>query len=160
MYQQSFNAISIYHVFHFIAIVMAKLSKILSCRTIMCWSISKNAIYCTSFFLKAEFASAFVLLIFENIFIKFIYIISTNTHTFIQAMRQKARAAAANAAYFKFRAFSFEFIVDTDCMNKVYYLLQLQQGAANWEHSSAGRALALQARGHRFEPCCSHHTAR
>ncbi len=25
------------------------------------------------------------------------------------------------------------------------------------EHSSAGRALALQARGHRFEPCCSHH---
>ena len=27
----------------------------------------------------------------------------------------------------------------------------------SWEHSSAGRALALQARGHRFEPCCSHH---
>ena len=26
-----------------------------------------------------------------------------------------------------------------------------------WEHSSVGRALALQARGHRFEPCCSHH---
>ena len=26
-----------------------------------------------------------------------------------------------------------------------------------WEYSSAGRALALQARGHRFEPCCSHH---
>ena len=25
-----------------------------------------------------------------------------------------------------------------------------------WEYSSAGRALALQARGHRFEPCCSH----
>ena len=25
------------------------------------------------------------------------------------------------------------------------------------EHSSAGRALALQAKGHRFEPCCSHH---
>ena len=25
------------------------------------------------------------------------------------------------------------------------------------EHSSAGRALALQARGHRFEPCYSHH---
>ena len=28
--------------------------------------------------------------------------------------------------------------------------------AAKREHSSAGRALALQARGHRFEPCCSH----
>ena len=27
-----------------------------------------------------------------------------------------------------------------------------------WEHSSAGRAHALQAWGHRFEPCCSHHT--
>ena len=25
------------------------------------------------------------------------------------------------------------------------------------EHSSAGRAHALQAWGHRFEPCCSHH---
>ena len=25
------------------------------------------------------------------------------------------------------------------------------------EHSSAGRASALQAGGHRFEPCCSHH---
>ena len=24
-----------------------------------------------------------------------------------------------------------------------------------WEHSSAGRASALQAEGHRFEPCCS-----
>ena len=29
-----------------------------------------------------------------------------------------------------------------------------------WEHSSAGRASALQAEGHRFEPYCSHHTAR
>ncbi len=27
----------------------------------------------------------------------------------------------------------------------------------NWEHSSAGRASALQAEGHRFEPYCSHH---
>ena len=26
-----------------------------------------------------------------------------------------------------------------------------------WEHSSAGRASALQAEGHRFEPCCAHH---
>ena len=26
------------------------------------------------------------------------------------------------------------------------------------EHSSAGRAHALQAWGHRFEPCCSHHS--
>ena len=29
-----------------------------------------------------------------------------------------------------------------------------------WEHSSAGRASALQAEGHRFEPCCSHHSHR
>ena len=26
-----------------------------------------------------------------------------------------------------------------------------------WEHSSAGRASALQAEGHRFDPYCSHH---
>ena len=26
-----------------------------------------------------------------------------------------------------------------------------------WDHSSAGRASALQAEGHRFEPYCSHH---
>ena len=26
-----------------------------------------------------------------------------------------------------------------------------------WEHSSAGRASALQAGGHRFEPCSAHH---
>ena len=33
-----------------------------------------------------------------------------------------------------------------------------QKTAANkWEHSSAGRAAALQAEGHRFEPYCSHH---
>ena len=32
--------------------------------------------------------------------------------------------------------------------------------ATTWEHSSAGRASALQAEGHRFEPCCSHHVAR
>ena len=30
--------------------------------------------------------------------------------------------------------------------------------ASEWEHSSAGRASALQAEGHRFEPYCSHHS--
>ena len=29
-----------------------------------------------------------------------------------------------------------------------------------WEHSSVGRASALQAEGHRFEPCCSHQPER
>ncbi len=29
--------------------------------------------------------------------------------------------------------------------------------ATLWELSSAGRASALQAEGHRFEPCSSHH---
>ena len=28
---------------------------------------------------------------------------------------------------------------------------------STWGFSSAGRAPALQAGGHRFEPCCSHH---
>ena len=32
-----------------------------------------------------------------------------------------------------------------------------RQGTKSWEHSSAGRASALQAEGHRFEPYCSHH---
>ena len=27
-----------------------------------------------------------------------------------------------------------------------------------WAHSSAGRASALQAEGHRFDPCCAHHS--
>ncbi len=30
-------------------------------------------------------------------------------------------------------------------------------GVGKWEFSSAGRASALQAEGHRFEPCNSHH---
>ena len=33
-------------------------------------------------------------------------------------------------------------------------------GSAKRAHSSAGRASALQAEGHRFEPCCSHHAVR
>ena len=33
----------------------------------------------------------------------------------------------------------------------------LSDQRSSWEHSSAGRASALQAEGHRFEPCCSHH---
>ena len=32
--------------------------------------------------------------------------------------------------------------------------------AKRWKHSSAGRASALQAEGHRFEPCCFHHRRR
>ena len=32
-----------------------------------------------------------------------------------------------------------------------------QERGRTGEHSSAGRAHALQAWGHRFEPCCSHH---
>ena len=37
-------------------------------------------------------------------------------------------------------------------INLVYYM-----SIHGWEHSSVGRASALQAGGHRFEPCCSHH---
>ncbi len=33
----------------------------------------------------------------------------------------------------------------------------VQGGALMWAHSSAGRASALQAEGHRFEPYCAHH---
>ena len=34
--------------------------------------------------------------------------------------------------------------------------LHIKEGN-KWAHSSVGRAPALQAGGHRFEPCCSHH---
>ena len=33
----------------------------------------------------------------------------------------------------------------------------MTQNTDEWELSSAGRASALQAEGHRFEPCSSHH---
>ena len=40
-----------------------------------------------------------------------------------------------------------------DCLN----LMMIQNaGEIIWEYSSAGRASALQAEGHRFEPYCSH----
>ena len=37
------------------------------------------------------------------------------------------------------------------------YCILLNVASNIWEYSSAGRAPALQAGGHRFEPCCSHH---
>ena len=37
------------------------------------------------------------------------------------------------------------------------YFSRQKTVANKWEHSSAGRASALQAEGHRFEPYCSHH---
>ena len=43
----------------------------------------------------------------------------------------------------------------------VSYIIVLVAGMAKaneWAHSSAGRASALQAEGHRFEPCCAHHS--
>ena len=38
----------------------------------------------------------------------------------------------------------------------IYYNKLHVKNVTFWEHSSAGRALALQARGHWFEPNCSH----
>ena len=37
-----------------------------------------------------------------------------------------------------------------------YYITRRRDRGDGREHSSAGRASALQAEGHRFEPCCSH----
>ena len=36
-------------------------------------------------------------------------------------------------------------------------LLLLRKSTYRWAHSSAGRASALQAGGHRFDPYCAHH---
>ena len=45
-------------------------------------------------------------------------------------------------------------------MEILYYNIRAANAAHKeaGEHSSAGRASALQAEGHRFEPCCSHQT--
>ena len=39
----------------------------------------------------------------------------------------------------------------------ISHVAEVSNTKARREHSSAGRASALQAGGHRFEPCCSHH---
>ena len=40
----------------------------------------------------------------------------------------------------------------------MWYNIQVaERSRRQWEHSSVGRASALQAEGHRFEPYCSHH---
>ena len=40
------------------------------------------------------------------------------------------------------------------------YINQVAGNNDAWDHSSAGRAPALQAGGHRFEPCWSHFRER
>ena len=42
-------------------------------------------------------------------------------------------------------------------VNRIISLYNITCRQKAREHSSAGRASALQAEGHRFEPCCSHH---
>ena len=44
------------------------------------------------------------------------------------------------------------------CFGSIYKSRETRQKSAayNWDLSSAGRASALQAGGHRFEPCRSH----
>ena len=46
-----------------------------------------------------------------------------------------------------------------DKCDSLWYNLKVvaTRTTVKWEHSSAGRASALQAEGHRFEPYCSHH---
>ena len=39
----------------------------------------------------------------------------------------------------------------------LFYFFRERRRIEFWDLSSAGRASALQAGGHRFEPCCSHH---
>ena len=47
-----------------------------------------------------------------------------------------------------------------DVDKRRYRWYYVQAVSDPWEHSSAGRASALQAEGHRFEPCCSHQRRR
>ncbi len=47
-----------------------------------------------------------------------------------------------------------KFKLSIDRFNKIQYTYFRHK---TWAHSSAGRASALQAGGHRFEPYCAHH---
>ena len=54
---------------------------------------------------------------------------------------------------------SSKHLIGVDNLISIFESLQTETKATitKWEHSSAGRASALQAEGHRFEPYCSHH---
>ena len=43
------------------------------------------------------------------------------------------------------------------CVDKTHFFLYNIACQQEWAHSSVGRASALQAGGHRFEPYCAHH---
>ena len=60
--------------------------------------------------------------------------------------RVKKRKAKKNKKFFK------KVLTNPKPCDIIYKSL-----ASVWEHSSVGRASALQAGGHRFEPYCSHH---
>ena len=61
--------------------------------------------------------------------------------------RVKKRKAKKNKKFFK------KVLTNPKPCDIIYKSL-----ASVWEHSSVGRASALQAGGHRFEPYCSHHS--
>ena len=56
----------------------------------------------------------------------------------------------------KLKIFSKTFQKPIDNRRRLWYNVKVAE-RKTWEHSSAGRASALQAEGHRFEPYCSHH---
>ena len=60
------------------------------------------------------------------------------------------------------KSFLKKFQKGVDKSKGMWYNIKRRKESASadilkWEHSSAGRASALQAEGHRFEPYCSHH---
>ena len=73
---------------------------------------------------------------------------SKNRSVVVRSVRGEKGAAIRQKSFLKI----FEKGVD----NSVYRCYYIQAVSDPREHSSAGRASALQAEGHRFEPCCSH----
>ena len=74
-------------------------------------------------------------------------------------LRKSCRSGHFQMAAEKFRIFGFSILTKQRSSVMILHVAAVAKRLRQrlGEHSSAGRASALQAEGHRFEPCCSHH---
>ena len=94
-------------------------------------------------------------LIFQNFFVPFPFF--WNIIAFFAAnFKSFSHSPASNSPCSKrIEIISKKCLTKTWCACIIKTVADAKRSAR--EHSSAGRAHALQAWGHRFEPCCSHH---
>ena len=74
-----------------------------------------------------------------------------------RADRHKAECACLPVFYFFKKISKKGLTKQISC--DIICLVAKQCSNRKWKHSSVGRASALQAEGHRFEPYCFHHNA-